>query len=146
MSARRIRSQRLGRDGDRLDVADRARVESAHGRPSGEMSKLGHDLARHYLHHLFEGRPDQLCDRGHGQRLPERIPERDRDAAGEDHVHRRDRLSRPAEELAVREPPDLAEPADAVDLGGSKDREHLVESRRQGAAGCDRLRRGPVLP
>ena len=33
--------------------------------------------------------------------------------------------------FAVREPPDLAEPADEVDLGGRKDREHLVEPRRQ---------------
>ena len=32
-------------------------------------------------------------------------------------------------ERARREPPDLAEPADAVDLGGGKDREHLVEPR-----------------
>ena len=68
------RSQRLGRDDDRLHVADRARVDHAHVRPSGEMSELGHDLARHHLRHLLEGCPDQLCDRGHGQRLPERVP------------------------------------------------------------------------
>ena len=114
------RSQRLGLDGDRLHVADRARVESAHVRPSGEMSKLGHDLARHHLRHLLEGAPISSATVATGTRLPERVPENDRDAAGEDHVHRRDRLSRPAEELAVREPPDLAEPADAVDLGGER--------------------------
>jgi len=87
----------------------------------------------------------QPIDRGHRQRLPERVPENDRDAAGEDHVHRRDGLSRPAEELAGREPPDLAEPADAGDLGGGKDREHLVEPRRQGAAGRERLCRERLL-
>ena len=132
-------SQRLGRDDDRLHVADRPGVDRAHVLPSGEMSELGHDLARHDLRHLLERRPDQLRERGHGHRLPERVAENDRDPAGEDHVHPGDRFSRAEEELAGREPPDLAERPDAVDLGRGEDREHLVEPRRQDAAGCDRL-------
>ena len=43
------------------------------------------------------------------------------------------------QELPGREPPDLAETSDAVDLGRGKDRKHLVEPRRQGAVGCGRL-------
>src|SRR5215831_16073441 len=38
--------------------------------PSGEMSKLGQDLARHHLGHLLEGRPDLLGDRGYGTACP----------------------------------------------------------------------------
>ncbi len=85
------------------------------------------------------GAPISSATAATGSRLPERIPGNDCDATGEDHVHRGGRLSRAAEELAGLEPPDLAEAADAVDLGRRKDREHLVEPRRQGAAGCDRL-------
>ena len=110
------RPKRLGRDDDRLHVADRPGVEHAQVRPSGELSDLGHDLARHHLRHFLDRRPDQLRESVHRHRLPQPVAGNDRDPAGEDHVHPGHRLARLEQELSGRESPDLAETPDAVDL------------------------------
>ena len=86
--------------------------------------------------HFLERGPDQLRERCHRHRLPEPIAWHDRDPAGEDHVHPGDGFSCLEQEFSGREPPDLAETPDAVDLGRGKDRKHLVEPRRQGGVGC----------
>ena len=130
------RPQRLGRNDDRLHVTDRSGVDHAQVRPSGELTDLGHDLARDHLRHFLERGPDQLRERGHWHGLAQPIARHDRDPAGQDHVHPGDGLSRLEQELSGREPPDLAETSDAVDLGRGEDRKHLVEPRRQGGVGC----------
>jgi hypothetical protein len=138
------RSQPLRRNDDRLHVTDRSCVDHAQVRPSGELTDVGNDLSRDHFRHLLERCPDQLRERCHGHGLAQRIAWHDRDPTGQDHVHPGNGLSRVEEELSGREPPDLAETSDVVDLGLGKDRKHLVESRRQCGIGCGRPCRSPV--
>jgi hypothetical protein len=87
------RSERLRRDDDRLHVTDGARIEHAQILPSGELSDLGHDLARDDLGHFLDRGPDELRERLHRRLLSQPIAWHDRDPAGEDHVHPGDGLS-----------------------------------------------------
>ena len=137
-------SQRFRRNNDRLHVTNGPGVEHAQVRPSGELTDLGNDLARNRLRHFFDRCPEPLREscRRHG--LSQSIACLDRDPAGQDHVHPGDGLANLEERCSGRELPDLAETADAVDLGLGKDRKHLVEPRRQDAIGCGRHCRSRV--
>ena len=118
----------LGRNDDRLHLADCRRVDGLTLGCPGELPDLRHHLARDHLRHVLERGTHHLRERRHRNGLAQGVAAGDRDPTGKDHVHPRAGSSGLEQELAGKEAADFAERPDSLDLGRERARGTSVES------------------